>query len=71
MNWIRPEYLLRPSQILRRLAYGLGLTKNKARATTPWRLPVTFDPTELHGRAMLTLGLSDLRTNEIISRVVR
>ena len=30
-----------------------------------------FDPNELHGRAMLTLGLSDLRTNEIISRILR
>jgi len=40
-------------------------------AKTPWGLSIEFDPAELHGRAMLTLGLSDLRTNELISRIVR
>lgn len=71
MNFIRPEYIFRPSQIARRIAYGMGITKKRTCATTPWRLPIHFDPNELHGRAMLTLGLSDLRTNEIISRILR
>jgi len=70
MDFIRPEYILRPSQILRRIAYGMGMTRANCSAMTPWGLPVSFDPNELHGRAMLTLGLSDLRTNEIISRLV-
>ena len=71
MNFIRPEYIFRPSQIARRIAYGVGITKKQTCATTPWGLPIHFDPNELHGRAMLTLGLSDLRTNEIISRILR
>lgn len=71
MNFVRLEYLFRPSQIARRIAYGLGVTKNRTCAKTPWGLPIHFAPDELHGRAMLTLGLSDLRTNEIISRLLR
>lgn len=71
MNLIRPEYIFRPSQIARRIAYSLGVTKARTYAETPWDLPIHFDPNELHGRAMLTLGLSDLRTNEIISRLLR
>ena len=71
MNFIRPEYIFRPSQIARRIAYSLGVTTQRTCAKAPWGLPIHFDPDELHGRAMLTLGLSDLRTNEIISRILR
>lgn len=71
MHALKPEYFYRPSQILRRLGYSVGLTKNKLSEKTPWRLPIAFDPGELHGRAMLTHGLSDLRTCEMISRIVR
>lgn len=71
MTYIRPEYWFRPSQIGRRLAYSLGLTRDNSLATTPWGMPIEFDPTELHGRAMLTHGLADLRTNEMIARIMR
>lgn len=71
MNFFRPEYIFRPSQIARRIAYSLGVTKARTYAETPWGLPIHFNPKELHGRTMLTLGLSDLRTNEIISRILR
>lgn len=71
MHVLKPEYVFRPLQGFRRLAYLVGLTVNNQSAETPWGLPITFDPTELHGRAMLTLGLSDLRTCEMISRIVR
>ena len=71
MRFIRPEYIFRPAQILRRLAWGLGMTKKAGSAMAPWGLTLRFDPGELHGRAMLTLGLSDLRVNEMIARIVR
>lgn len=71
MQYFRPEYIFRPTQILRRIAYAAGLTREIESARTPWGLPISFDPRELHGRAMLTLGLSDLRTNEVISRLLR
>lgn len=71
MRFIRPEYIFRPAQILRRLAWGLGMTKKAGSAMTPWGLTLRFDPHEVHGRAMLTLGLSDLRVNEMIARIVR
>ncbi|SDS66405.1 FkbM family methyltransferase [Erythrobacter sp. HL-111] len=71
MRALRPEYIYRPAQIVRRMAKSVGLTANKRSAKTPWGLPINFDPSELHGRAMLTLGLSDLRTCEMISRIVR
>ena len=71
MRFIRPEYTFHPMQILRRFAWGLGITKKAGSATTPWGLTLHFDPDELHGRAMLTLGLSDVRVNEMIARLVR
>lgn len=71
MKFLRPEYFFRPSQIARRIAYSAGLKKKNTSAITPWGLTISFDPTELHGRAMLTLGLSDVRTNEVISRIIR
>ena len=71
MRFIRPEYIFRPAQILRRLAWGLGMTKKAGSAMAPWGLTLRFDPDEVHGRAMLALGLSDLRVNEMIARIVR
>ena len=71
MRALKPEYFYRPSQILRRLGYSVGFAKNKSSEMTPWRLRIAFAPGELHGRAMLTHGLSDLRTCEMISRIVR
>jgi FkbM family methyltransferase len=68
---VRPEYIYRPGQLIRRLAYTLALSRNSSSAKTPWGIPICFDPHELHGRSMLTLGLADLRVSEIISRVVR
>jgi FkbM family methyltransferase len=38
---------------------------------TPWRLPLFVDAEELHGRAMLTLGIVDLRVSEVIWRLLR
>lgn len=64
MRELQPEYLYRSSKILRRVAYVPGLTKSKRSAKTPFGLQIHFDPNELHGRAMLMLGLSDLRTCE-------
>jgi len=71
MTLLKPEYFFRPSQVMRRAAYALGITRTRTNAITPWGMPIEFDPDEYHGRAMLTLGLSDLRTNELISRIVR
>ena len=50
-------------QILRRLAWGLGMTKKTGSATAPREFTLHFDPDEVHGRAMLTLGLSDARAD--------
>ncbi|MCJ2544009.1 FkbM family methyltransferase [Thermostichus vulcanus] len=71
MRFIRPEYIFRPSQIVRRLAYTIRNKHQPTQANTPWGTSIHFDPSELHGRAMLTLGLPDLRTCEMISRIVR
>jgi FkbM family methyltransferase len=71
MRFVRPEYIFRSSQIFRRIAFSLGFTRKISICLLPWKLPIKFDPNELHGRAVLTLGLSDLRTNELISRIVR
>lgn len=70
MGLFRPEYIFRPSQIFRRLRYSC-LKDPKCSAKTPWGLTLEFDSAEVHGRALLTHGLSDLRTCEAISKIVR
>lgn len=66
----RPEYLYRPSQIARRLRYSLRPPRGRVWTETPWGLPMLVDADELHGRAMLTLGVMDLRVSEILWRLI-
>jgi len=66
----RPEYLFRPSQIARRFVYPFKRKREFAIVGTPWKLPLIAKPRELHGRALLTLGICDLRLAEIIYRLI-
>jgi FkbM family methyltransferase len=67
----RPEYMYRPSQLWRPLRYSLRRPSGPVQVMTPWGLSLIVNPAELHGRAMLTLGLIDLRVSEVLHRTIR
>jgi FkbM family methyltransferase len=66
----RPEYIFRPTQIARRLALEVKKRNGEVWVRTHWNLPLLIDARELHGRAMLSLGIVDLRVSEVIWRLV-
>jgi len=66
----RPEYVYRPSQILRRLRYALRPPAGPVWVTIPWGMPLLVDADELHGRAMLTSRIMDLCLSEILWRLI-
>jgi FkbM family methyltransferase len=70
-GWLKPEYLLRPRQALRRVARALGArpTGEFAEARLPWGLPIRVRPGEVHGKAMLDLGIVDLAVTEVLWRL--
>lgn len=60
---LKPEYVYRPGQILRRLRPPSGVV------TLPWGLPIACDPAEEIGRAIHTLGVYDLPVTEALWRL--
>ncbi len=62
--------MYRPSQILRRLRYSLRPPVGPVWVRMPWGMPLLVDADELHGRAMLTLGIMDLRLAKILWRLI-
>jgi FkbM family methyltransferase len=67
----RPEYIFRPSQLWRRLRHSLNPPSGHVRAMTPCGLPLIVNASELNGRAVLTLGIYDLRVSEMLHRIVQ
>lgn len=67
----KPEYLLRPQQILRRLA-GPRMAEGGtfAEATLPWGLPIRFRPHEMLGSSIWRTGLYELCVSEAIWRLL-
>lgn len=66
----RPEYIRRPTQIIRRLAYSRLVRRDEVTIDLPWRLPITVCPRETLGRAICTLGLDDLAVCEVLWRLM-
>lgn len=67
----RPEYMFRPTQIVRRILFSIKAPCGVTWVKTHWKLPLIINVDELHGRAMLSLGIVDLRVSEVIWRLVR
>jgi FkbM family methyltransferase len=73
MNWrgvLKPEYLYRPSQIIRRVRLRLEGMPEFVDARLPWGAPIRVRPTETIGRSVLQLGLFDLAVTETLFRLV-
>ncbi len=65
-NFLLPEYLLRPTQILRRLAFR---PHADAVLTLPWNCTITASSAEDIGRAIATQGVYDLPVTEALLRL--
>jgi FkbM family methyltransferase len=67
----KPEYLFRPTQLLRRLQAlrAPGLERERT-FQLPWGLPLTVDPQDTIGRAVWHLGVYDLLVSETLWRLV-
>ena len=77
---LRPYYLLRPSQLLRRLRFEGGRWLGPAHPSAagggqgapvrlPWGLTLRCDPAEEVGRALHTTGIYDLALSELLWRL--
>lgn len=66
---IKPEYLLRPIQLLRRLAASVRPPRGPVLVRLPWRLDLLVRPDDDMGRAILHLGVYDLPVTETLWRL--
>lgn len=67
----KPEYLLRPQQILARLAYERNCRSEAfVEADLPWGLRLRVRPREVIGASVLKLGIYDLTVSETIWRLL-
>lgn len=66
---LKPEYLLRPMQLLRRLAVSLRPPRGPVLARLPWRLDLLVRLDDDMGRALLHLGVYDLPVTETLWRL--
>jgi FkbM family methyltransferase len=67
----RPEYMFRPSQIIRRLASEFrSVQPIDETVLLPWGLPIKVHPTEVIGSSIRRLGIHDLSGCECIWRLI-
>jgi FkbM family methyltransferase len=70
-RFLKPHYLFRPSQAVRRLIQVVSRSlPESAMVTLPWGLPLRVDATEDIGRAIWQLGLYDLAVSEALWRLL-
>ena len=65
-NLLKPEYLWRPRQILRRLSFK---PSQNATLPLPWDCTIDACSTETIGRSIATQGVYDLAITETIMRL--
>jgi FkbM family methyltransferase len=67
---IKPEYLFRPSQVLRRLARTVRPSGADRVVLMPWGLPLRIHGNDDIGRALWTTGVYDLAVSEALWRLL-
>ena len=67
---LKPEYIYRPAQILRRVRFQLSQPGEFADARLPWGMPIRVRPSEIIGRSIASLGIFELQVTEAIWRLV-
>jgi FkbM family methyltransferase len=66
----KPEYLYRPSQLIRRIAQALLPEPETVEVMLPWGLRMRVRPGEDQGRAIWRLGVYDLVVSEALWRLL-
>jgi FkbM family methyltransferase len=67
----RPEYIFRPTQIVRRLMCEIGpVPAEHDTVRLPWGLKIRVQPNETIGSGIRRLGIHELASSECISRLV-
>jgi FkbM family methyltransferase len=67
----RPEYVFRPTQVFRRIAYSTRRhDKGLELAILPWGLPIRIMAAEQQGRAISCLGIHELQVCESTCRLL-
>jgi FkbM family methyltransferase len=67
---IKPEYLFRPSQVVRRLRRAFRPTAGASVVLLPWGLPLRIHRDDDIGRALWTTGVYDLAVSEALWRLL-
>jgi FkbM family methyltransferase len=67
----KPEYLFRPSQILRRLIVEVKARPAAALVQLPWNFPIRVTPTETIGWAIYSRAIYELPLTEALFRLAR
>ena len=71
---IKPQYILRPRQAIRRIAIEMASTTPRPSAATirlPWGLEVEVDPRENIGLALYTQGIYELNGQPVANLSIR
>lgn len=66
----KPEYVFRPSQILRRVVYPLRAKNATATLRLPWNASIVVRRDDVIGRSICTVGLYDLVLTETLARLI-
>jgi len=70
LSLAKPEYLLRPAQLFRRIRNHLSPVVAKNVVTRlPWGWPIEVHPSEVIGRCILNIGVYDLVVSELLWRL--
>jgi len=67
---IKPEYLFRPRQLIRRVRYKPIAGQGWIRLEVPWGDVLSVDAEQLHARLLAKLGVMDLAVTEILFRLM-
>lgn len=69
-NLVKPEYVFRPTQIVRRCRYRFLSRKNEPlEVSTPWHTALQVNPNEAIGISLLKLGIYELAVSEALWRL--
>jgi FkbM family methyltransferase len=70
LGWMKPEYLLRPQQLLERIRWFIAPPRDGyLTRRLPWGLDIRVRTDEVHGKAILHLGVIDLVVTEALWRL--
>ena len=66
----KPEYVFRPSQIIRRLQREFQIARESEEVVLPWGLPIRVFPNETIGSCIWRTGVHDLVASEALWRLL-